>query len=332
MQQFKILLSNTGHDSELVYSFRQVLEAESEIELLEGALQVSQACSILSTLQKVNADAILVFGSADRYPYLLRLVREIRSSSMAPPVIVVTDLHEPKQLSEVLLAGASEFLLPPLDAAHVLPRVWRLLSRFQSPSEEIQTLKESVGLKDFIGESPALLAEIRKIPIIARCDASGLIAGETGTGKELCARAIHYLSPRCGKPFLPVNCGGIPCDLIENELFGHESGAYTGAKSVSIGLIQEAEGGTLFLDEIDSLPLLAQAKLLRFLQEKEYRRLGSRKTNRADVRIIAAANSNLEHAIHAGRFRQDLYCHFAGENQPPICGSKSPTPEEAFKS
>ena len=142
---------------------------------------------------------------------------------------------------------------------------------------------------------------------LARCDATVLISGETGTGKEVCARAIHYLSPRSSKPFITVNCGAIPAELVENELFGHERGAYTDAAVAKPGLIAEAEGGTLFLDEIDCLPLLAQVKLLRFLQEKEYRPLGSVKTRAASVRVIVATNADLENALRQGRLRQDLY-------------------------
>ncbi len=134
-----------------------------------------------------------------------------------------------------------------------------------------------------------------------------LITGATGTGKELCARAIHYLSPRAGQPFVPVNCGAIPVELVENELFGHERGAYTGAAHAQHGLIHEARGGTLFLDEIDCLPLMAQTKLLRFLQDHEYRPLGSARVRRADVRVIAASNVDLEEAVREGRVRRDLY-------------------------
>ena len=134
-----------------------------------------------------------------------------------------------------------------------------------------------------------------------------MISGETGTGKEVCARAIHYLSTRSAKPFIAVNCGAIPADLVENELFGHERGAFTDARESQQGLIAEAEGGTLFLDEIDSLPLLAQVKLLRFLQEKEYRPLGSSKVRAASVRAICATNVNLKDAVQQGTFRRDLY-------------------------
>jgi len=182
------------------------------------------------------------------------------------------------------------------------------LQKQVSESEAVtQTLREKLGLRQLIGESPAFLAEIRKIPVVAQCDANVLISGETGTGKEVCARAIHYLCPRAHNPFIPVNCGAIPTELVENELFGHERGAFTDASTSQCGLIHEAEGGTLFLDEVDSLPALAQVKLLRFLQEKEYRRLGSSRTYQADVRIIAATNSNLEETVRAGKLRRDLY-------------------------
>jgi DNA-binding NtrC family response regulator len=148
---------------------------------------------------------------------------------------------------------------------------------------------------------------VEKIRVIANCDANILISGETGTGKELCARAIHYYSSRVQKSFVPVNCGALPTELVENELFGHKRGAYTGAATAELGLIQEADGGTLFLDEIDCLPANAQVKLLRFLQEKEYRPLGSAKLRRADTRVIAATNLDLHDAVRSGRLRQDLY-------------------------
>lgn len=162
-------------------------------------------------------------------------------------------------------------------------------------------------MRDIIGQSPAFLAELEKIPMVASCDVSVLISGETGTGKEVFARTIHNLSRRAHKTFVPVNCGAIPTDLVENELFGHERGAYTGASNFQRGLVQEANGGTLFLDEIDALPLMAQVKLLRLLQEKEYRPLGSAKTLKADLRIISASSVNLKEAVTAGKLRQDLY-------------------------
>src|SRR5262249_30700623 len=168
-------------------------------------------------------------------------------------------------------------------------------------------LKWTLGLEKMIGESRVFRGEIEKIPRLSRCDASVLITGETGTGNELCASAIHYLSRRAEYPFVPVNCGAIPVELMENELFGHDRGAYTGADRSQTGVIGEANGGTLFLDEIDCLPATAQVKLLRFLQKKEYRPLGSLKTSQADIRVVAASNTDLHEAIKSGRLRQDLY-------------------------
>jgi len=162
-------------------------------------------------------------------------------------------------------------------------------------------------LRRLIGESSAFVNLIEKIPQIANCDANVLITGETGTGKELYARAIHYCSSRAGRPFMPVNCGAIPADLVENELFGHERGAFTSAVTLQTGLVEEANGGTLFLDEVDCLPTFAQVKLLRFLQEKEYRPLGSARMRHANVRVIAASNVNLEEAVGNGKVRQDLF-------------------------
>lgn len=176
-----------------------------------------------------------------------------------------------------------------------------------NPKETAETLTRKLGLQHIIGQSPVFLAETAKIPLVAKSDTSVLILGETGTGKEVVGRAIHYLSPRASSPFVPVNCGAIPVELIENELFGHEKGAFTGAGASRIGLIQEANGGTLFLDEVNTLPLLAQVKLLRFLQSKEYRPLGSTKALQGDVRIVAASNANLEAEVAAGTIRQDLY-------------------------
>lgn len=170
-----------------------------------------------------------------------------------------------------------------------------------------QALTEKLGMQQLIGQSEVFVTETSKIPLIAKSDISVLISGETGTGKEMVGRAIHYLSPRAGKPFVPVNCGAIPIELLENELFGHERGAFTGASAARDGLIQEAEKGTLFLDEVDCLPPLAQVKLLRFLQNKEFRPLGSTKIITGDVRIVAASNANLEHAVAAGTLRRDLY-------------------------
>jgi two-component system, NtrC family, response regulator GlrR len=171
----------------------------------------------------------------------------------------------------------------------------------------LESLTEKLGLQQLIGQHERFVSEISKIPLVARSDASVLISGETGTGKEIVARAIHYLSRRAGKAFIPINCGAIPVELLENELFGHERGAFTGADGARDGLIHEAEGGTLFLDEVNCMPLFAQVKLLRFLQSKEYRRLGSTQSLKGNVRVVAAANADLEAELAAGTLRRDLY-------------------------
>ncbi|MBA3774455.1 MAG: sigma-54-dependent Fis family transcriptional regulator [Ramlibacter sp.] len=157
-----------------------------------------------------------------------------------------------------------------------------------------------------LGSSVAFAQARTQIEKTAKVHATVLIEGETGTGKEMAARAIHYLGSRSDRPFVPVNCGALAEALVESELFGHERGAFTDAKSASLGLVQEAGGGTLFLDEIDALSLKAQAALLRFLQDGTYRRVGGGATRQADVRIVVASNANLQELADARRFRKDL--------------------------
>ena len=161
--------------------------------------------------------------------------------------------------------------------------------------------------RNLVGSSPAIRNVRRMIEQVAGSDASVLLLGESGTGKEVVARNIHYHSLRRFKPFVPVNCGAIPSDLLESELFGHEKGAFTGAITARRGRFEMAAGGTLFLDEIGDMPLAMQVKLLRVLQEKTFERVGSNKSITADVRIIAATHTNLEDAIASGKFREDLY-------------------------
>ncbi len=223
------------------------------------------------------------------------------------PLVLVVESAEPRRLCNLLKHGAADFLLSPLRPDDVIPRLMRLMDHAREADSTIRCLKARLGLKQFIGESEILMREIAKIPKVAQCDASVVISGETGTGKEMVARAIHYLGPRSKGPFIPLNCGAIPVDLMENELFGHEAGAFTGANSAVAGMIHDAHGGTLFLDEIDALSPAAQVKLLRFLQEKEYRPLGSRKVCKADVRVLAASNANFDDATRLGKFRSDLY-------------------------
>lgn len=250
----------------------------------------------------------LIFGILSHPLPKPDLLFQITGKLMAEaPLIAVVGQAEPFEMFELLKLGAADYVTPPLKAVDILPRVWRLLERRRLSEAVTQTLKERVGLKQLIGKSPVFREAMDKIPVIAKCDAGILISGETGTGKELYARAIHHLSLRADKPFIPVNCGAIPAELVENELFGHERGAFSGANQSECGLLQEAGGGTVFLDEVDCLPLLAQSKLLRFLQEKEYRSLGSTKMRTADVRVVAASNVDFEDAVASGKLRKDLY-------------------------
>jgi two-component system, NtrC family, response regulator GlrR len=208
---------------------------------------------------------------------------------------------------ELLKQGASEVITVPSRLQEVIPRLLGLQPPADHPLIPIEQLRASLGLEHIIGESPIFVQAINQIAPIARYEVSVLILGETGTGKEVFARAIHYRSPRATKPFVPVNCGAIPTDLLENEFFGHESGAFTSANSSRRGVIKEADGGTLFLDEVDSLPPLAQVKLLRFLQDGQFRPLGSAAVCSANVRVIAASNVHFADALASGRFRKDLY-------------------------
>ncbi len=187
---------------------------------------------------------------------------------------------------------------------------------------------EFLDAPQIVGRSLCFINVISRIPRIAKCNSSVLILGETGTGKEVCARKIHQLSDRATKPFLPVNCGAIPVELAENELFGHRRGAFTGAGNRKPGLIEEAEGGTIFLDEVDSLPPLVQVKLLRFLQDRTYRPLGSTKEQTARVRIIAAMNSDPKEVVQAGKLRQDLFyrLNVIELNLPPLRERKGDIP------
>ena len=161
--------------------------------------------------------------------------------------------------------------------------------------------------EQLIGNSPALEAVLEQVERVAPMDSTVLIQGETGTGKELIARAIHNISSRCGRPFVKLNCAAIPLDLLESELFGHERGAFTGAIAQRIGRFELADKGTLFLDEVGDIPLALQPKLLRVLQEQEFERLGSTRTHKGDVRLVAATNRDLTEMVNRGEFRGDLY-------------------------
>ena len=207
------------------------------------------------------------------------------------------------------LIDVDDFLVCPYEENEFLLRLKRLLKspRQTTPRSPNHNGENPRDLDLLVGESETFIRVLQKVSLLAQSKAPVVISGETGSGKELLARAIHYQSVRKSKPFIPVNCGALPDELFENELFGHLKGAYTHASSNEKGLITEAEGGTLLLDEVDALSPAAQIKLLRFLQSGEYRPLGSSRSLMADVRIIAATNTDLHACIERKQFREDLH-------------------------
>lgn len=307
------LIMNIHLTSELGPTLQNILENTPNVRIqhlkyLPGTSRDLAAC--ISSSGRAGCDDFdVAFLVSSRLPLseISGIVSTINRLKPNLPVVIVGEESNPDEVIECLRLGAADYIASPLRAIDILPRLWRLVDHSRRRATLTHAIKTRIGLKQMIGESPSFKEVINTIPVIAQSDVGVQISGETGTGKELCARAIHYLGPRAGKPFLPVNCGAIPAELVENELFGHVRGAFTGATLTHGGLIGEANGGTLFLDEIDCLPLQAQIKLLRFVQEKEFRQLGSSKTRKADVRIIAATNSDLGKAVKEGKFRQDLF-------------------------
>jgi formate hydrogenlyase transcriptional activator len=199
-------------------------------------------------------------------------------------------------------------LLWKLEAAKV--RVWCARRSFVGAVATFGSVAQDRGPRRFeqiIGSSPALESVLKQVERVAPTDSTALVLGETGTGKELIARAIHNLSTRCGRPFITLNCAAIPLDLLESELFGHERGAFTGAVAQKIGRFELADKGTLFLDEVGDIPLPLQPKLLRVLQEQQFERLGSGRTHQVDVRLVAATHRNLVDMAKRNEFRSDLY-------------------------
>ncbi len=319
MKAWTALLADFERDHDWAKQLGEVLATSGEPRF-EVRLEKADKCNFALSAKALHVQVaafspaltFLIFDKVPEAAFLGELLAPFREQSRGRLGIVVAPAQSPLELLEAFHRGADDVWLPPLRAVEVLARASHALEG--APPEEdgaIQKFKERRSLDEFIGQSPTLLAELEKIPAIARCNVSVLIRGETGTDKEICTRVIHNLSPRSGSPFIPVNCGALPTDLVENELFGHEAGAFTSANKAAGGLIEQADGGTLLLDEIDSLPLSAQVKLLRFLQDKEYRLLGSRKVRTADLRILASSNTDLEAAVLSGTFRRDLYYRLA---------------------
>jgi DNA-binding NtrC family response regulator len=232
----------------------------------------------------------------------LDLQRELTKSGVPVPIIFLSRHGDLPMAVHAVKAGAANVIPKPFDDDDLLKAVLQCLT--SCPDDEIRP-DPSVG--NMIGRSTGLKAVVNAVQLVAPTDATVLIQGETGTGKELVARAIHDLSGRRERSFVLLNCAAIPATLLESELFGHEKGSFTGAFEQKIGLFELAHQGTLFLDEIGEIPLELQPKLLRALQEGELQRLGGKRTIRVDVRIIAATNRNLKQMVDEGTFRSDLY-------------------------
>jgi DNA-binding NtrC family response regulator len=226
------------------------------------------------------------------------------------PVLVMTAFGTVEDAVKAMKEGASDFLTKPVDTDHLLLLLDRVVDQRRS-NTELVLLKEDYqrrfGLPKLIGEDPALKETMLALQRAAATDATVLILGESGTGKELMSRALHQLSARAKGPFVAINCAAIPEALLENELFGHEKGAFTGASGRKVGKAELAHRGTLFLDEIGDLPLLLQGKILRLVQEKQFERVGGVQTLTVDVRVVAATNRDLKAQVAAREFREDLF-------------------------
>jgi two-component system NtrC family response regulator len=233
-------------------------------------------------------------------------------SSLAPHtrVIVITGNAEEENAIKAIALGAADFCAKPIDLKIlriILSRTFRI-QELEEATRRLQRLTGQSGLLcGMLGISPVMNQVFERLKHVSKTDYPVLITGDTGTGKEMAARAVHNLSQRAEKPLIIINCGAIPENLLESELFGHEKGAFTGAAARKIGKFEQADQGTIFLDEIGELPLLLQVKILRFLQEPTIERLGGIQTIALNVRIIAATNINLEDAVKQGTFREDLF-------------------------
>src|SRR6195256_4029791 len=240
----------------------------------------------------------------------LALTRALREESPDTPVIIITGKGTIDAAVEAVREGVFDFVEKPLDPARLKVILQRALEKKET-LHEMQVLRRRLGQVDsgvgLVGNSPPMRRAMELVEKVAPSKASVVITGQSGTGKEMVARAIHQLSPRRDKPFIAINCSAIPASLMESEMFGHERGAFTGADQRRLGCWELADGGTLFLDEVGEIPFELQAKFLRVLEEERLRRLGGKSEIALDVRVISATNRDLKEEIKAGGFREDLY-------------------------
>jgi DNA-binding NtrC family response regulator len=273
-------------------------------------IRVLEMDELLATIPKTPPDAVLMNFSSTPTVEQLSVVQEIHSLDEHLPIFVLAPSSDVMTAVGIMKAGATDFYLLPT-AMDQLDSSLRRASHFYHLARKVfQMERKDAGKGEFlgiIGQSPKMQENFRVISTVAKSNATVLIQGESGTGKELVAKAIHALSGRAKNKFIDLNCGAIPRELLENELFGHERGAYTGADRRYIGSFERADGGTIFLDEISEMDPSLQVKILRVLQERSFQRVGGSEKVQVDVRIVAATNKDLGEEVATGRFREDLY-------------------------
>lgn len=265
-----------------------------------------------SALEELKRDKFHLMITDLKLPQMngIELIKNVRNINKDIQCIIITGYATVTTAVEGMKAGAFDYLMKPFNATEVLLLVKRALEFLNLKVENAQLKRNIEGKYSFenlIGKSEGINRVCSLIEKVADTDSTILILGESGTGKELVARTIHYNSLRRYKPLIPINCGAIPENLLESELFGHEKGAFTGASFLRVGRFELADEGTIFLDEIGEMSPSLQVKLLRILQQREFERVGGTKTIKVDVRIVAATNIDLEKAVMEGRFREDLF-------------------------
>jgi sigma-54 dependent transcriptional regulator, flagellar regulatory protein len=270
------------------------------------SIQVTDPQKWQTQFEKSDGVIMVILGDCGAQKDLLAVFRSIKSVDTYLPIILLNSPESKMRFSQEMDIGSIATIELPLRHQKLEPVLQQIQiyrqTRHEDGSPRSMELFRSLG-----GKSKSVKRVRRMVEKVADTEANVLIMGDSGSGKEVVARNIHYQSSRRNKPFVPINCGAIPADLLESELFGHEKGAFTGAISTRQGRFEMAEGGTLFLDEIGDMSLPMQVKLLRVLQERTFERVGSNKTMTADVRIVAATHVDLEIAIEAGKFREDLF-------------------------
>jgi DNA-binding NtrC family response regulator len=280
--------------------------------ILEDEFDVTTAASgteALDLCQHTHFDLIFLDVSMPKIDGIETLKR-LKALSERTDVVMISASDRAQMAVKSIKLGAYDYITKPFEADDILSAVERVLEK-QTLERQVDYLRlemaHQLGDRQILTQDPAMLGVLDLVNKVATTTSSVLITGESGTGKELVARSLHLGSERRKEPFVAINCAAIPSELVESELFGHERGAFTGAYSRRVGKFEYANGGTLFLDEISALRLELQAKLLRVIQEKEVQRLGSNRSIKVDVRIVAATNTNLEDNIQRGTFRRDLF-------------------------